>query len=385
MSVLFFMPWVTTTLPIQLGRITIHPYIRGEAPGALFGIDQSSIDAVMANYGDQSFQPLPAISRRIDTASIITWENDTTNLEVGEEEIQARFEETKILIFAAIANRRFCHFTDYCNTDSYQVIAQRFDNTEAGATCITTRRRDGGTQHYIGTSAAPRFIRPFHIGGHIPSNIDQSVANALFNLQTGNLKSQITAAIDSFLLANTDAPGIKEQSELTLMRVAFETLLNSSHMASDLRERLSRHFQRDLQLPAHWFAGTLNEATWRGRWPQNVSRPLDAWVQDFCAARNAVAHGPRGNGQPTVWNAKSHLLFSSWLFPLIVKKLLADEGAYQLSIRDVESRRLFEIFLAHDPLTPANENNDTTWWSRSESTIQHEVAAQEFERLLNQH
>jgi hypothetical protein len=162
---------------------------------------------------------------------------------------------------------------------------------------------------------------------------------------------------------------MRERSEMILMRVAFETLLDSTHETGDLRQRFRGHFQGEVPEPPVWSAGQLDETRWRARWPKNVERPLDAWLQDFCAARNSAAHGPRGTREPPLWQRHNHLLLSSWLFPLMVKKTLATEDLYQLSPEDEAARRSFEKFLGHDLLSYVDEDGRSLWWSRVESEI----------------
>ncbi|MGL5995756.1 MAG: hypothetical protein ACRC1I_04425 [Pseudomonas proteolytica] len=85
-------------------------------------------------------------------------------------------------------------------------------------------------------------------------------------------------------------------------------------------------------------------------WNKHVNRPLDAWVHDFCAARNAAAHGPANGEKGSIWPRHNHLIFSAWLLPLIVKKLLAQAGLYEFTAEDKVARAGFEVFLAHDLL-----------------------------------
>ena len=55
--------------------------------------------------------------------------------------------------------------------------------------------------------------------------------------------------------------------------------------------------------------------------------------------------------------------------PLIVKKLLAQAGLYELSAEDKVARDGFEVFLAHDLLAFADEKEDTVWWQKAESEL----------------
>ena len=96
-----------------------------------------------------------------------------------------------------------------------------------------------------------------------------------------------------------------------------------------------------------WHKGSLDEQWWCKHWDKHVNRPLDAWVNDFCAARNAAAHGPANGEKGSIWPRHNHLIFSAWLLPLIVKKLLAQSGLYEFTAEDKVARAGFEVL----PLT----------------------------------
>ena len=195
-------------------------------------------------------------------------------------------------------------------------------------------------------------------------NVDEPLFEALLSIPTGDTKTKIDSAIDAYLLANSDSWSVRERAEIVLLRVAFETFLDSTHLASDLREKFSIHFSAEVPTPAVWRNGMNDEVRWRTRWPDFVSRPLDAWAQDFCAARNAAAHGPRGAKTSTVWSNHNHLLFGSWLFPLMVKKALEDEGLFHLNEEEKIERARCEDFLAHDLLSTVDDTTDELWWSK---------------------
>lgn len=368
MPVLFFLPWVATLEEIHLGSIRLVPYVRGEAPSDLHGVTQGVLDGIFGSYGNQTFSR-SRTSAHVSHSTIITWESDAERLDLSEEQITARLEMANYLAFSALSQRRFCSHYEYCNSDGYQVVAQRFSEDRPGDTTLTTRRRDGRGQHFVGSAETPRFIRPQHVDGRLSLSLDAPLVIALLGLPDGELKHRIGEAIDVFLRANTDSSTMQERSELVLMRVAFETLLNSSHDTPGLRRCFRKHFQAELPVNPAWAIGSLNEAQWRARWPKNVERPLDAWVQDFSAARNAAAHGPHGESEPSVWQRHNHLLFSSWLFPLMVKKMLADEGVYELQEEDLVARRGFEAFFAHDLLAFADEDERDLWWNRVECKL----------------
>ncbi|WP_085632935.1 hypothetical protein [Pseudomonas sp. R16(2017)] len=381
MSVLFFFPWVASRGVLQLGELNLIPYERGQAPRTLHGVSQEIIDIVLGNYGDVAYPSFPNVFTSIRQATLLTWAGDTEGLELPESQISERLEQSRYIAFSALAQRRFCSHGDYCNSDGYEVIAQSFAAERPGSISITTRRRDGFTRTYISRTSSPRFLRPEHVDSRLHIEIDEALARALLDLPLGNLKSQIDEAIAAFLRANTDSSTMFPHAELVLMRSAFETLLGASHLAKDLRRKFSKHFTGELPNPPIWGDGIYTEECWQERWPKST-RPLDAWVRDLCDARNTAAHGVRANSQPSIWQCQNHLLFSSWLFPLIVKKILADADLYSLSDEDVAARKGCEAFLAHDLLSRINEDSDERWWNRVDSEISNSLLTNTLLSLL---
>lgn len=374
MKILFFMPWVACGEPLDFGVLRLVPYERGVQPGVLNGVAQESLDAILGSYGDPDYYPSESTSKHVLDATLLVWPEDQEGGELEDDLVMRRWAQVQYVAFSALAQRQFCGHSGYCNSDGYQAIAQRFSAGAPGDTAVTRRRRDGHGLHHVGNASVPRFIRPEHVDEGLRLDIDPQLVIALLNVPSGEVKDRLDAAIDAFVKANTDSSAVLERAEMVLMRVAFETLLGSTHQTFDLRERFEHHFGSDLASPPKWQGGALTEKIWRTRWSKNVKRPLDAWVQDFCAGRNAVAHGPSGDQEPTVWPRHNHLLFASRLFPLMVKKVLAEHGLYQLSAEDLALRRGFEAYLAHDVLSRVDANMPELWWSRVERDLLWDIA-----------
>lgn len=356
------MPWVACDEQIEVGPLRLVPYERRKRPGLLHGITQASLDGVLGSYGDPQYFPSRSASTHARNATLLSWQGDSLDLEFSDDQIIQRLLEAQYVAFAALTARQLASHFGYSNSDALQTIAQRFDPDSPGATAVTVRRRDGSSMNYVGTSTRPRFIRPLHVGDRVSLNIDAPLLEALLRLPDGPDKARIDDAIDLFVKANTDSAAMPERTEVVLVRAAFETLLQATHEASDLRQRLSAHFAAELPA-AVWSKGELSEAIWRARWPKHVNRPVDAWIQDFCASRNAAAHGPSAAHAPTVWPSRNHLMFVCLLLPLMVKKTLADVGVYSLSDTDRAVRAGFEAFFAHDVLSRREPNVPELWWT----------------------
>ena len=273
MAVVFFLPWVAAAEELRIADMRLIPYERGRLPGEVLGIPQIAFDGVLGNYGDRGFGSHP--SQPIHQAALIIWDDDTPGLEVSDAQIQQRLLESSYLAFSAMAARSLCSMFGYYNADTLQVVAQRFDVASPGHSCMTTRRRDGGTQNMLAGSGGLKFIRPYHVDNRTQISLDTPLLEALLKLPNGELKERIDEAVVSFLRANTDATSMDERSELILMRIAIDTLLNVPHDKAAFRRAINEHFD-ELPNPPIWHKGSLDESRWREHWDKHVNRPVDA-------------------------------------------------------------------------------------------------------------
>lgn len=369
MPVLYFLPWVSCSDKLIVGDLQLTPYERGVRPTDLNGIPLKDIDAILGNYGNQAYFPSTKVSEPITKATVITFGTVDSISDPPEEAIRTCLQAGQQLAFCGLAKRVFCSHFQYCNTDGYRIVAQRFRIGEGGAIAVTTRRRDGYTSQYLGDDdRGPRFVRPLHVDGRLSLDIDTALLKGLQAATDPELGDRLSSAISVFLAANTDAPEVPQRAEIVLLRIAFETLLDATHHTANLVQRFSEHFKNELPSPPVWHSGKFTEDVWRARWPK-VARPLDAWVNDFCDTRNSAAHGPRGSNEAPVWPPHVHLLFASWLFPLVVKGVLASAGLYRLTEDDLALRRGFEAFLAHDVLARAEVDKPELRWSKVERSL----------------
>jgi hypothetical protein len=378
MAVVFFLPWASVAEELRIAGMRLIPYERGRFPGELLGIPQEALDGVLGNYGNRGYGTQP--SQPIHQAALIIWDDDTPSLEVSDIQIQHRLVQGSYLAFSALSCRRLCSTFGYYNADTLQIVAQRFDVGSPAHSCITTRRRDGGTQNILAGSRGLKFIRPYHVDNRARISLDIPLLEALLKLPDGELKQRIDEAIVAFLRANTDAASMDERSELILMRVAMDTLLGASHDKAAFRRAINEHFD-ELPNPPIWHKGYLDESWWCKHWDSNVGRPLDAWVHDFSAARNAAAHGSAKGQKGSIWSRHNHLIFSTWLTPLVIKKLLAQAGLYELNAEDKVARAGFEVFLAHDLLAFTDKDEDTVGWQKAEAELFLPLFAQQLREL----
>jgi hypothetical protein len=384
MPILYFLPWVTADEEVTMGNMKLVPYMRGKQPAIHDGIFLSDLDETLGNYGNPTYSekhhPSP-----VQEATLVAWNDAPYN--PTDEDIQASLQVGQQLAFCALAKRRFNASRDYCNADGYQMRAQRFQTGNGSSTSVATRRRDRDVRNSLnGKTLIPIFLRPLHVDSLIHLDINKNLFNALQGVGDRDLKERLSNSIEMFVLANTDAPSIPERAELVLLRSAFEKVLDVGYLTNKLASGFMVHFKEDLPVTPIWHQGEFNELAWRGRWPdtkdRKITRPLVAWVYDFCAARNDAAHGGSKSKHPnTLWNTRNHLLFGSWLFPLMIKKILASLGLYALTEEDNLYRQGCEKFLAHD-LLAWDEEKDESEWSKVESKLHQEARSRKLETRL---
>ena len=362
---LTFLPWVVLNEPLEIAHITLEPYdLELGLPESFHGVPLAKIEQILSCYGNYvhfSDSSVEAVKR----ATLISWADDVDGLPLSRLQITKRLDEASYIACAAISARRFGNnYLAYTNSAAYLVVVQPFEKGRADMITVSSRRRGGGGLHYMSAENGPRFIRPFHVtsltqicvnGEVIPSNFDVGLAEALLQLSDDHpAKSRIDDSIQFFLQANTDDPTMTTRIELVLLRTAFDQLLDSEHDRKGFIGAISKHFKADLPSDPVWASGPYGEAVWKKYKEKErnpAGRPLEAWCHDFTEARNAAAHAKVGKDAP-VWPDEYNLLFGSWLFPLVLKSVLAEAGVYRLTDLDRAYRSRCEEFIGPDLLQP---------------------------------
>lgn len=332
-NTLAFFPWVYIDEPIIIGSLKLLPYRRNESPGNLPHITQTDIDGVFSAYADRPNHP-------VNRGVILEFEDWQAGMEITQDIVHKMFQIRHKIACSALSTRTlFNQSLNYCNYDTYTLVVQKFlaGNTETFA--FTSRRRDGGTNQFWGVDEFA-FQRPNHVDGNSRMFLDEALLKALLSLPPTH--HAIYEAIVEFNLANSDSPDVPEHVEVVMCKSAFEWLLGIDEKAISLVKKLQSTLADIdvLDCPGHL------KDVWFKKW-SHETRLLDAWAKDFCALRGSAAHGK--SKATFVWKGHQHLAFIAIFFPLLLKKILADDNLMTMGKFDLERFSRIDRYLANDP------------------------------------
>ena len=362
MSMLVFFPWLKMSGQGEIANLRLMEYKRGELPAGSGTPLQQEIDSILEPYRAHGHRP-------IDSATILVVGESGLTRDLAEEEIHAVFAFAELLAFAGLATRQFFSQDGYSNRDLFQVVVQRYSEAKGGA-AFTYRRRDGSATNFVARDVL-EIQRPGHIQSPIKAAVDIPLLNALVQAQ-GELDQELWnayfEAIVNYGIANRDSPDLTLQTEVVLMVGAFERLFDlRGGRAHDLAQNFTAALQPAEEIPAEACARFSDPETQAFLQKHHTVR--NAWIRDFYALRNNLAHGMIAPGYRSRWSLKEHLLLASYIFPLVVKGKLCRDGLYTLTDRDqddidmIEQLACVELFpqTSNDPIDKEAENIEFPW------------------------
>lgn len=379
MAAIFFMPWIRLREKVSLGPLQLIPYERGTLPGPIGELTQLQLDGVFGNFGDRSHIPEGPAWVSLRRSVLVHWEGTSFGADVSFDEGYSRLMDGELVACSALSARQYGSHVTYTNRDEVKMIGQRFDPKNPAAITVDSRRRDGERSAVMSYELArPMFMRPMHVDDGKHLELDVGLLMALLSARETSAWEKVRVSVMLFNAGNTDSEGGADSLDLILIHSAFEAILEATHSATDLEKKLLA--QLGLVAPVvDWPSGSISRATWHSRW--SAKRPLTAWVKEFCATRNKNAHGKAGQPSvaPPVWSERNHLMFAAWLFPLVLKTVLASENLYVLTDHDRDCIALCEDFVVEDVSFWDQEKARLRWCE-----VEEKISEREFDRILSQ-
>jgi hypothetical protein len=149
------------------------------APGAIGEITQIALDGVLGNYADRTYRSQKGMASPVQHATILWWDGDNTATELSDAEIAERMRFAQLLVFSALAERRFGGHAGYWSSDGIAVVGQRVDLARPALVSVTTRRRDGHGMNVMGGDPdVPLFLRPTHVPDRLHIEVDTRLLKA---------------------------------------------------------------------------------------------------------------------------------------------------------------------------------------------------------------
>ncbi len=330
-----FFPWVQSDEKTSVGPIRLLPYSYGKLPGDQPHISQKDIDGVLSAF---AIRP----GHRVKRATLLEIDDWHSGMDANEKITEALFRIRNFLGFSALSTRRlFRSVSNYSNFDQFALVVQRYQPGQAGTFSFNTRRRDGNGIH-LWSSDDFAFIRPNHVDETRFVHFDEQLLIGL--LHHAKKRNGLYEAIAEFNSANTDSPDIPPHVEVVMCKSSFEWVLEIDEKANNFIAALGAKLK---EIPMVQRDGPQKEK-WEKRY-QHSNRLLDAWVRDFCNVRGSSAHGKDRKASKFIWQPHQHLAFIAFFFPLLLKKILADEGILQFERVDLEKLSRIDQYLAYDP------------------------------------
>lgn len=357
-----FLPWTYVAEPITVGKLRLLPFFKKKAPSNLVNVTQADIDGILSAYADRP-------SKLIRMATLLEIGDWYAGQDITKEIVEELYDASHYLAFSALSQRElFSRGDTYSNFHTYNLVVQGFKPGNPGTFAFTTRRRDGGTNQLWGSDMFA-FQKPEHVVSRHHLSFDRDLLQALLELPKSH--SHYLEAITEFNQANTDSSDVPEHVELVMCKSAFEWLFKIKSDPKLLVNAIKNTLAAIPQMAAN---GPLRE-DWLRRY-QGDTELILAWAKDFTTLRGASAHGA---AQPrTIYSGAQHLAFISMLFPLLVKKLLADEGRMTLSDMDIDVLKNLERYLVHNPFGHDWSSEELHPWVKELSRSRMRIASRNF-------
>jgi hypothetical protein len=320
----------------DLGVLRLVCYEKGKLPYGKGTKEQHWCEQIFSSY-------ISHLGKPISSATIVLINGKKDFDDLSQEERENIISLNEIIAFSAISNREFFGLgRSYCNRDNFTIILQAF-NDEVDFISTTQKRRDGHTM-----SAMPlemfKVFQPFHVSTNEPIQINVQLIKALMTARErmGRRWQSLEDALFFYGYANTDDQKMFMHQEIVMAVSAFQRLLECNSSGVD---ELVKGFMNFMK-PSKSINPKTLERFKKAERKLKGDTVRELWIRDLCLQRNNSAHGKRSSNSPFLWNMQEHLLFSAYLFPLVLKCKLQEEGFYELEESD-----LFEIDLAEKLLS----------------------------------
>ena len=155
--------------------------------------------------------------------------------------------------------------------------------------------------------------------------------------------SSIVASLPAFLIANSESSELPSETCAMMSAIAMERLLSSDGNAYRFSQAFADAWKPAGQIRVQ--KAKYAKATDEGYPEQQNWFIHRKWAKELYEARSAAAHRVRHDHLSTNWSAWQHVVATAFAYPLVAKRLLEKEAAYELTRRERASCEAFDELL----------------------------------------
>lgn len=326
------LPWLKLGEDLKLEKYIFLRWPRGDE--AIDNSFRQSLDSICGMYRYVSGETEGPQTIMVDTGRELFGSLDE---EAREHHVAA----VTLLTMALIGENQYFHNGNYVNSSMTEVHFQNFSVGE-DMVAFTSRRRDGshtdmGYCFNDVTITTPPACRPR--GGC--SGVPSPWLDALASVLSGGtpLDRLILEAANLFGQANTDSPSVLVSTELVALANAFDRIFPRDDGGYELCSRLScvldawttMTVKASNRLASKKVAASKIYGQYKDIEDWKLVR---FWMFELYRLRSDYVHGNDLKRHRWGWDAGEHLLLGAYVFPLLIKVLLVNEGRYELSDKD---------------------------------------------------
>jgi hypothetical protein len=330
-----FMPWLRLKKTYTVGEIELIPWHRDNPP-CEFGPDEiQKVHLMLSTCKSPNGEPVRHFT-------VVRFAGHKLFAEVDQKQYEYMLDSVSLACLSGLAAREYLSDDEpYCNADCFLIHGQRFpegvDYLE-GTSLPRVRYGQRVPSYHLLKDVS--FFEPPHVSQVGLVTLDEPLLAALAQFRDTQCKGQEGRwarwrdAIVCFNRANTDKMDyVLWQADWVLLCSAFQRLLDAGRSSKEVAKKFTASF-----VPANY--------------PLRIDTDLlREWQEDFQTLRGRFyAHGvlkPPSTGD----YGAGHLQLAIIAFPLLVRVLLHQEGAYKLSDDDLCGIAAFDelLRLARNP------------------------------------
>jgi len=351
-KILVLLPWLKLRNPVKIKDLFFTPYsIQSVDPKCVFNSFKKEINRILSSYRDIRGD----IINECALAYIDVKDPCSSTVDV-----RLMSNASHMLAFAGLAKNKFCvQLGSYTNSSYFEIVFQEFSK-DSEFIRIITRRRDG-CFHLMGQKHGEvKFSMPLECANRDAPVFDDALLISLGYVleEREPLARRLMQSIWLYNLACSDSHRISIEREIVLMVSGFEQLFSRCQGANDLACKIDTLLDgygsvivdncsriNDIKL-------TSGKEKIEEQWFLHRK-----WIQELYKLRNDYTHGDDPMRRSWGWNDLEHSLMAAFVFPLIVKLLLAQKSQYSIVETDNVRMGAIDILL-----------NAQDWFKRDPAT-----------------